>query len=181
MYDKFGYSYPVVAIERNKYERLYSLWKEVISSYQQFFEITKNPAVIDIIDSFKKMKISDVFFFDKNDYNLINKESVSDLIEEFSKRNGLKNDFNLNNFLNIFYTHSQFLHLNDPRIVWFDFNRLGKFEEWVSNILNQEFKLERVNTSKHIECELKFDDEFINHYDRIYSKYENSKKILTLL
>lgn len=180
LYDKFGYDYPVVAIQRNKHERLYSFWKEIISTYEQIIRYTPNKEFQLTLFKLRNLKSEEIFFFDENSYSLINTDDVSKIIDEFTKRNEIINDINIRNYMKIFYLHPKFYHLDDPRIIWFDFNNLKNFELWVSKILGTQFQLENVNTSKHAKCELKLDDSLIYHYNRIYSKYDQTKKMNTI-
>jgi hypothetical protein len=70
---------------------------------------------------------------------------------------------------------------NDQTIVWFDFNELNKLEEWVSNILEKPFELHSVNSSKHMECVVTLDDDFIKKYNSIYDYYDLPKLTKTLI
>jgi hypothetical protein len=70
---------------------------------------------------------------------------------------------------------------NDQTIVWFDFNELNKLEEWVSNILEKPFELHSVNSSKHMECAVTLDDDFIKKYNSIYDYYDLPKLTKTLI
>ena len=54
-------------------------------------------------------------------------------------------------------------------------------EEWVSNILNIDFKLEKINSSQHFECALQLDDYFIEKYNKIYDIYDFKKEHKTLI
>jgi hypothetical protein len=73
-----------------------------------------------------------------------------------------------------------FLHNHNPDIIWFDIKELNKLEEWVSNELNIDFKLEKINSSQHFETKLKLDNEFIEKYNKIYGTFDNVKKEKTL-
>lgn len=181
LYEKFGYSYPVIAVRRNKYDRLYSSWKEIISTYEEMVKLVPNKSYTDTLNKLKTIKCKDIFFFDEKEYNLIDAENIHHLIKKFAEKNDIEYDFNIDNYMRIFYLHPKWLHLDDPRIIWFDFDKLHLLENWVSNILSIDFKLENINTSKHIECELKLDNEFIDYYNEFYSKYEVVKNIKTVI
>lgn len=180
LYEKFGENLPVVAIRRNKYERLYSFWKQIVSMYDKICEILPKENNIKTREKLRSIKSEDLFFFDEKRYSLINEKDVSDLIKVFADRCEIEYDFNLDNYMKGFYLHPQYLHLDDPRIIWFDFKKLHEFEKWVSSILGLEFKMENINSSQKIECELKLDQDFINHYERVFSRYEKPKKETTL-
>ena len=59
--------------------------------------------------------------------------------------------------------------------------KLNELEDWVSNKLKKPFKLEKLNSSKHIECNLKLTNNFIKKYNEIYDAYDFKKEIKTLL
>jgi hypothetical protein len=69
------------------------------------------------------------------------------------------------------YSFSFYYHNFDPSIIWFDFSELHKLEEWVSNKLNIDFKLEKINSSKKYKLNFKLDDKFIETYNSIYDLY----------
>lgn len=180
LYEKFGENLPVVAIRRNKYERIYSFWKQTVSMYDKICEILPKENNIKTREKLRSLNSADLFFFDEKKYSLINGKDVSDLIKVFADRCGIEYDFNLDNYMRGFYLHPKYLHLDDPRIIWFDFKKLNEFENWVSSILGLEFRMVNINSSEKVECELKLDDEFINQYERVYSRYEKPKKEITL-
>jgi hypothetical protein len=54
-------------------------------------------------------------------------------------------------------------------------------EEWVSNKLEIEFKLEQSNSSKHFNSKLSLDETFIRKYNQIYDIYDIPKVVKTLI
>jgi hypothetical protein len=54
-------------------------------------------------------------------------------------------------------------------------------EEWVSNKLGIEFKLEQSNSSKHFDSKLSLNEAFIKKYNEIYDIYDTPKVVKTLL
>jgi len=54
-------------------------------------------------------------------------------------------------------------------------------EEWVSNILGIEFKIEKTNSSQHFECSIINDDYFRRKYDSIYKNYDEPKIEKTII
>jgi hypothetical protein len=54
-------------------------------------------------------------------------------------------------------------------------------EKWVSNKIGKEFKLKQVNSSQHIECSLKLDQNFKERYNSIYDFYDMPKINKTLI
>ena len=70
---------------------------------------------------------------------------------------------------------------NDERIIWFDIKKLNELEDWVSNILNKPFKMEKINSSKGFNCGLVNDNYFKEKYDKIYNMHDFFKKSKTLI
>jgi hypothetical protein len=58
---------------------------------------------------------------------------------------------------------------------------MNKLEEWVANKIEKPFKLHSVNSSKHMECVITLDDNFIKKYDSIYDYYDFPKLNKTLI
>jgi len=83
--------------------------------------------------------------------------------------------------LGIIISPLSFYHNHNLKIKWFDFNKLYELEEWVSNKLGKSFKLEQSNSSKHIECNLSLNSEFISRYNSIYDYYDLPKTTKTIL
>jgi hypothetical protein len=71
-------------------------------------------------------------------------------------------------------------HQHHKKIIWFDIDKLYELEEWVSNKLNINFKLEKINSSKHFTGNLKMNDNFIEKYNTIYDRFDLTKTIKTL-
>ena len=72
-------------------------------------------------------------------------------------------------------------HNFDKRVIWFDFDKLYELEDWVSDKLNMNFKLENINSTKEVISELKKDEHFKERFDYIYSKYEIVKQNKTMI
>jgi hypothetical protein len=192
---KFGSEFPIIAVRRERHERFFSLYKHILSDFKRF-------GLDDFYDLFSKLTVDELFFFTKND--LLTKKSIWTKIFTFLVDRGLfdknmtmdkviapmkkrgdyyRQDKNLYiiNILEILLTPISTLTNNSNKIIWFDFNRMGEMEEWVSNITRKPFKLESVNSSKHIECRIEFNDEFIMKYDEIYDFYDLQKEKITLI
>jgi hypothetical protein len=171
---KFGNQYEIIAIKRNRYERFISLWKHIIDLLE-----TNYPT--ELSEKFKILKLDDILFF-KN-LNLISVESQYDVILQFSERNGIKPylDEFIKNILLILIRPTSFWHHNDSRIQWFDFENFAELEEWVSIKTGKSFKMEKLNGSSSIECQLKLNDDFIERYDSIYDYYDLPKNEKTLI
>jgi hypothetical protein len=58
---------------------------------------------------------------------------------------------------------------------------MDKLEDWVSDILGKPFKLESVNSSKHMECKIELNEDFIKKYNTIYDFYDLPKINKTLI
>ena len=57
---------------------------------------------------------------------------------------------------------------------------LDKLEKWVSNKLDKDFKLIKLNSSKYFQSSLILNDEFKEKYDSIYFPYDEIKNLRTL-
>jgi hypothetical protein len=192
---KFGIDVPVIAVNRERHERFYSLYKHVLFDLQRMgFER--------IYDVFSKMTLDELFFFTKDD--IINKKKRWDVICDFlidlkiideridisvtSKFNKSDEEFfksNTNgyavNVIDILLTPISFWTNHNPNIIWFEFNKLNELDRWVSDKLGKPFKLHSVNSSKHMECNLTLDDNFVAKYNSIYDYYDLHKTTKTLI
>jgi len=171
---KFGYSYDVISVKRNKYERFASLWRYIL----------KMLYLIKDIDTFNKcfsLSLDEILFYKTHD--LQSAESIDEQIEIFSKKHNLyRPNFEKQKelFKTLISPCSRF-HNYDSDIIWFDFNELYKLEEWVSNKLDMDFKLLNMNSSKDFPSNLILTDEFKEKYDSIYLPYDEIKSVKTLL
>jgi hypothetical protein len=131
----------------------------------------------------KNLSIDDVLFFNSNDISI----RIADgngkelIVDEFIKKHNLTTNFKLKLWLVILFTPDIHYHQHDSRIKWFDFNKLYELEEWVSEKLGFEFKIDKLNTSKHIESNLKLNDKFIEKYNSIYDRFDLPKTNKTFL
>lgn len=170
--DKFGRSYDVISVKRDKYDRFISLWGHFLNSMY----------VIKNIDTFEKcinLTMNDIFFYKTTD--LQSKESIEYQTEIFKKTHKLDNIGYLGNeILKVLISPYSVWHNHDPNIIWFDFNELYKLEEWVSDKLNIDFKLMKLNSSNHFDSKLELNDEFKEKYDSIYLPYDKVKNVKTL-
>lgn len=187
--DKFGYDYPVISVKRQRHERFFSLYKHIL------FDL-KRTGYDEIHDVFSNLDLDGLFFFTKDD--LITKRRRWEVISEYLidlKLLDKKIDVSVTsifkksdhdyfkkttkaymvNMIDILLTPLSFWTNNDKDIIWFDFNEMGSLENWVSTTLGKPFKLESVNSSKHIDCKVIFDDEFIKRYNAIYDYYDLPK------
>jgi len=181
---KFGTSYPVVAVKRNRHERFYSLYKHIL------FDL-KRSGYPKIYEAFSKLTLDELFFFTKND--LINKKQRWDVISQYlidlkllDKKVDIINWENTIfgyavNMIDILLTPISYWTNNDSNIIWFDFDKINELESWVSEKVDKPFKLESANSSKHIECNIVLDDRFINKYNDIYDYYDLPKSTITLI
>ena len=151
------------------------MWKQTIKTFLQLNEITLYNKLI-------KLDYNDILFFKENDYNLLNTADVIDLTIEFCNRTGIPLEKKYLGKLNLIFKPKEWYHQNNPNIIWFDFNKLNELEEWVSNQLKKDFKLIHLNSSTHIECNLKNDDDFKNKFNSLYGlKYELFKNKKSLI
>jgi hypothetical protein len=182
---KFGYEYPIIAVKRDRHEAFYSLFKHVI------FDLKRSNA-LGVYEYFKNMNLDQLFFFKSED--LSSPQKRLEAINNFLLRNGLikqpvisskqmtlySNEYVVN-IIDILITPFSHWHNHDKEIIWFDIKDLNKMEKWVSNMIGKPFKLKQVNSSQHIECDLKLDDNFKKRYNEVYDFYDLPKEKLTLI
>lgn len=187
---KFGIDKPVIAVRRERCERFYSLYKHILSDFKRL-------GYLDFYDVFSKLTIDELFFFTK--YDLINKKTRWDAISDYLiylKLIKRRVDINLSsatkyeeqhknwyavNIIDILLTPISFWTNHNPNIIWFDFYKLNELNNWVSNIIERPFEIQKVNSSKHIECDIVLDDVFIKKYNTIYDYYDLPKFKNTLI
>lgn len=172
---KFGNDYPIIAVKRNKYDSFISLWKMILHVLKEYHNEIK------LVETLSKMKAEDIFFFDKNEYYLNDIRELDKLSRMFFTKKNIPYTEDILNYIQLLYMPKSYFHNFDKRIIWFDFNKLNELEDWVSNKLNMEFKLEDINSSKEVISELKNDMHFKERFDYIYSKYEIIKENRTLI
>lgn len=193
--NKFGTEYPIIAVRRDRHERFYSLYKHVLSDFKRL-------GLDKFYDAFSKVSLEELFFFTKED--LINKKIRWEAISNFLiKLNLLDEPIDVSvtlphrkhlvdywrqeknayvvNIIDILITPISAWTHNNSNIKWFDFNDLSKLEEWVSNKIDKPFKMHHVNSSKHIECDITLNEDFIEKYNTIYDYYDIQKSKKTLI
>ena len=187
---KFGIDKPVIAVHREKCERFYSLYKHILSDFKRL-------GYLDFYDVFSKLTIDELFFFTKED--LINKKTRWDTISDYLIDLKLINervDINLSsttkyeeqhnnwyavNVIDILLTPISFWTNHNPNIIWFEFDKLNELDKWVSNTIGRPFEIQKVNSSKDIECNIILDDTFIKRYCGIFDYYDLPKFKNTLI
>jgi hypothetical protein len=177
LFNKFGNNYEIISVKRDRHMRFISCWEHVIHE----LEIKKE---YDIANILKNLDENDVLHYTSND--ILDDDSMNQMVTSFIKKYSieLKSDFAkkyLPIMLDIQFNATSEWHEHNPNIIWFDFDKLYELEEWVSNKLEKPFKLERLNSSKHIECNLKLTDNFIKKYNKIYDSYDFRKEKKTLI
>jgi hypothetical protein len=169
--NKLGYGYDIISVKRNRHERFISTWKHVLDELYRINEM-------DVYNKFKTFDENDLLFFNYND--LIDENLVS-LINEIIKKYDLKYENRyVKVILSILLRPTSYWHNHDPRIKWFDIKELHKLEEWVSDKLKMEFKLEKTNSSQHFDCNLKLTDNFIKRYNQIYDYFDLPKTKISI-
>ena len=171
---KFGYQYDIISVRRNRYERFISLWKHVI-------DLVNDRYPSNVTDILKGIKLENLFFYKKED--LISDTTKMEVLNKFFNDNGLikYQDWYMMTMIYILINPTSHWHNNDSSIIWFEFDKMYELEDWVSNKLNKEFKLEKSNGSQHFECNIEMNQEFMETYDSIYNFYDYPKQIKTLL
>lgn len=171
--EKFGKNYPTIAIKRDNYETFVSLYKQLI----RMLALNQEP---DIAKKLQKYSVDDILFFNK-EMTLGSDNSREHLVNEFIEKLNInsknqKTQKFMKEFIRTLVSPKSWFHNNDPDIIWFDINKIYELENWVSNITNTEFKLEKINESNSIDCNLILNDTFKKKYDSIYSEYDTFKK-----
>ena len=177
LFNKFGNNYEIISVKRDRHNRFISSWGHFIDR----LEIRKE---YDIANILKKLNENDVLYYTSND--IVDTDSMNLMIDSFIKKYSIKTKTEfaklyLPIFLGIQFNPTSEWHEHNPNIIWFDFDKLYELEEWVSNKLEKPFKLERLNSSKHVECNLKLTDNFIKKYNKIYDSYDFRKEKKTLI
>jgi len=178
--EKFGNSYPIIAIKRNNYETFISLYKHIIDEFTRIGEIN-------VVNKLKKLSTEDILFF--NTDNILTIYDTDLIAEEFLKKfqilNFLLNPNSIKYTISVFNTlfkHPSHFHNNASEIIWFDIKKLNELEDWVVNITGKEFKIEKINSSKKFKCNLKLDSRFKQKYDEIYGVLDNrQEKIISTI
>ena len=171
--EKFGKDYPTIAIKRDNYETFVSLYKQLI----RMLSLNQEP---DIAKKLQKYSVDDILFFNK-EMTLGSDNSRENLVNEFIEKLNInsknqKTQKFMKEFIRTLISPKSWFHNNDPNIIWFDIDKIYELENWVSNITNTEFKLEKINESSKIDCNLVLNDTFKKKYDSIYSEYNTFKK-----
>jgi hypothetical protein len=192
---KFGTGYPIISIKRNRHERFYSLFKQLIFD-------THRIGAFEISNFLKNINVNELFFFKTKD--LLNKQLRVNKINDFLLKNKLikkrvelediridvgesiidkekKIDSYIVNIFEILITPVSFYHHHNKNIIWFNFENLNEIENWVSTKINKPFKLENTNSSKDIECNLKLNEEFKNIYNITYDYFDIVKENNTII
>lgn len=167
----FGNHYDIISVRRNRYERFISTWEHIIDELEKKYEY-------DVANIFKSFNEYDILQYTSND--IVKYDSLVEYVDKFLYKHNIrvsnqKNAQYLRNILSILIFPISLLHNNNPNIIWFDFNKLYELEEWVANKIKKPFKLEKINSSKHIECNFKLTNSFITMYDDIYDVYDFNK------
>jgi hypothetical protein len=171
--EKFGKDYPTIAIKRDNYETFVSLYKQLI----RMLALNEEP---DIAEKLQKYSVDDILFFNK-EMTLGSDNSRENLVNEFIEKLNInsknqKTQKFMKEFIRTLVSPKSWFHNNDPNIIWFDIDKIYELENWVSNITNTEFKLEKINESSKIDCNLILNEKFKEKYDLIYSEHNNFKK-----
>ncbi len=174
LYKKFGYEYDIIGVRRNRHDRFISLWKHVVD-----LSNSANSPLLNL--RLENLKLDDILFYTKDD--LISEQTRVDVIKEFVNRNGIRPYMNdtVRKMLYILFTPISEYHNHDPNIIWFEFDKLYELENWVSEKLGREFKLEKSNSSNHFKTNLILNDTFIKRYNNIYDYYDLPKKEKSLI
>lgn len=170
---KFGNHFDIISVSRNRYDRFLSLWKHVLDETYRVGEMG-------VFERFRNFSVDDILFYESND--LISSKQKVKIIKKIVGIDNFKDIHpQISTMVNILISPISDYHNNDPRIIWFDFNKLNELEQWVSNKLNLHFKLEKSNSSNHFESNLNIDEIFISKYNSIYDFFELPKNNKTII
>jgi hypothetical protein len=172
---KFGKNFEVIAVKRNRYERFISSWKHLLHNIQ-YSRINNYK---ELVEKLSKLDENELFDFDNE---MLTTENVKPFDSTYTISTFFLRKFNVEiptdklHFLNkIFwwqFVPASYYHQNYSKVIWFDFEKLYELEEWASNKLNIDFKLQKINSSKDVECKLKLTDNFIKKYNDIYDRFD---------
>lgn len=185
--EHFGYNFQIISVRRNRHDRFISFWKHILY-------IIKNQYSIKLYNRLKKINTDELLFYTTNS---VSKSSmVKELVIEFYRlhikeyKPIFSEDLNsvisnleiyLTNMFMILFSPISIWHRHDPSIIWFDFDKLYELENWVSNKLNLEFKLSKINSNMDVECNIHVDDYFKKKYNSIYDVYDLPKSKISLI
>jgi hypothetical protein len=171
---KFGNEYKVIAIRRNKYERFVSLWKHIID---ELYRENK----VEVANIFSKLTIDDIFG-NITSNEISSKEYRYKTAEGFLDKFKISQDeWYIKNMIDILFTPIIELTNDNPDILWFDINHLDELENWASKKLGKQFKLQKINSSQHFECNIEINDEFKERYDNLFRVFDQRKLENTLI
>lgn len=173
--EKFGHTYPTIAVKRDKGDAFVSLWRQTIGTLSN----EEDGKVYEVL---KKLTTDDILFFNETDYNLLDKQDLGRLSSDFCKRIGLELKENYIGRFILLFKPQEWYHDNNPNVIWFYFKELNKLEEWVTNKLGIDFKLVHLNSSTEWQSDLKDDEYFREKFNKLYgSRFEEFKKTKTLI
>ena len=171
--EKFGEKYDIISVRRNKYERFISYFNHCIG------ELKRN-GNLELSNKLSQATIDDIFFYKTND--LIDRNSKIKILKNLLKNiEYYKYDEKLEPLLLPIFTPISVYHNNDPKIIWFEFDKLNEMEKWVSEKIQKNFKLEIFGSSKEYKSKIILTDAFIKKYDEIYNYYDIFKNNKSLI
>lgn len=170
----FGYHYPVISVRRDELESFISFWKHTIRMFSEF-------GYTDVSERMSRMTSDEIFFFDTDDYNLMNWKDLELLGIEFRNRIGGRSKDIPVTYFNQLFLPKEWFHRNNPDIIWFDFKKLEDLEKWVSSKLDMDFKLYYENSSEDTRCSLEKNSDLEEKYKIVYSKYREFKRVKSLI
>jgi hypothetical protein len=169
---KFENNYEIISVKRNRYERFLSLWYHIIDE-------EKRTGLIENCNKLIRMDENDIFSHITSSDVL--RDTHKKYVAEFIMKHKLIDTSHLTSMLSILFLPCSTWHQHHKKIIWFDIDKLYELEEWVSNKLNINFKLEKINSSNHFTGNLKMNDNFIEKYNTIYDRFDLTKTIKTFL
>lgn len=171
--NKYGNHYDIISIKRDRHQRFLSLWTHIVD---ELFRLN----LTTIGDKISKLTLCDIL--PENHNVLEGHDTIKKHIDQIFFENDIQTtNFYVYNMFEIGFTPISYYHHHNNKIIWFDINELNQLENWVSEKIGKTFKLEKVNSSKHIETSFKIDDEFIKKYNQVYDPFDLYKRNKTLI
>lgn len=178
LYQKFGIK-ETVCIKRDYFERWLSGLRHIWVMYDELniplkipFEKINNDF---IYQTFTDHYIQEIYSMGKN-YPLVRLHTGYSLVDKTKLKNiKIPNGFFPENVL-----RSQLYETDGKKCTYeFDINEIEKFENFIKNKYNTDFKLEKINTSNYIPNQIIIDDKLKNWvWDKFEKPFIKSNKII---
>jgi hypothetical protein len=153
-----GYNYPYITITREEVSRFISGWKYILKLIR---DVNKP-----LYDTLKMLNNEEFIYHFGNHFERldITREKVVPFLNEFGLNNSKIPKQIIEIFITIFKPTVDWTN-NDSTLIKFSFeNEIPKFENWISNMCDIDFKLPHINDTGNVELNLIKDELFIDFY-----------------